>query len=334
MEVQGDFNTLPWEFDVQCEQCGKTYTTTKYRYTHNAHNFCSKKCSGDYKKKQTVPNCECVICHKPLHRKPSYINSTKNITCSYECCYKLKQITMAGENNHQYGLKGEINSSFKNEKRITVYGYNDILNWEHPFHNSSGRVFEHRIVAEKFLLDDINSIEINGIRYLRPEFTVHHIDFNRQNNNINNLCVMRKESHTSFHKYVTKYIVNQNGETKIMQKINNNLSKEKLSFLLKEYIKTYNVYYHMIDSIKLVDKDELDIPIVDDIKSKISMKSTKILTVKDIREILNTSQEKTYKIINRVDFPKFKMGHKYLISSEKFYEYICNKCGLQTNNKK
>ena len=53
---------------------------------------------------------------------------------------------------------------------------------------------------------------------------------------------------------------------------------------------------------------------------------TKYLTTKDVRSILGFSENKTYAIINRPDFPKMKIGRQYLIPEDKFYEYMDSKC--------
>jgi len=70
---------------------------------------------------------------------------------------------------------------------------------DHPFKNSDGFVFEHRLIAEEHLLDSENSIEINGKRYLSPKYVAHHINFNRLDNSVENLKVMKKEDHIRFH---------------------------------------------------------------------------------------------------------------------------------------
>ena len=44
-----------------------------------------------------------------------------------------------------------------------------------------------------------NSIEINGKKYLKKEYTVHHKDMNRKNNKLSNLQVMTLKEHTSLH---------------------------------------------------------------------------------------------------------------------------------------
>ena len=43
--------------------------------------------------------------------------------CSKECSIELRKIRMSGENNHQYGLKGALNSSYKGGEKINVGGY-------------------------------------------------------------------------------------------------------------------------------------------------------------------------------------------------------------------
>jgi len=82
---------------------------------------------------------------------------------------------------------------------MTNYGYIKIRCLEHPFKDCDGFVFEHRLVAEKYLLNDKNSIEINGKRYLKPEYDVHHLDKNKLNNNLDNLEVITKKKHCELH---------------------------------------------------------------------------------------------------------------------------------------
>ena len=325
MEVPENFDELPWEFETTCDWCGKTFLTTKQRYKSNKHTCCSRKCDAELKRSQTKSNCSCVVCGKPLHRKPSYLKDTKNVTCSYECCYKLKKITMIGKNNHQYGLKGKLNSSYKNDIVITAFGYKSVTAWEHPYHDYGGRVLEHRLIAEQYLLDEINSIEIDGKRYLRPEFIVHHIDFDKLNNNVANLCVLRKETHVSFHNSLNTIIRSDNGDIKQVINEADSNNKEKSYDKLKEYITKYNVYYHTVDSMNLVEYDEVDIPIIDDIKNKCITTESKLLTVKDVQKILNIVEPKVYSIFNRQDFPKFQIGNKYFVPENEFYEYVNSK---------
>lgn len=89
---------------------------------------------------------------------------------------------------------------YKKKKHILYrQGYRLIKCADHPFADSKGFVKEHRIVVEQYLLNDDNSIIINGRKYLSSNFVVHHIDFNRLNNVPTNLLVMSISEHKSMH---------------------------------------------------------------------------------------------------------------------------------------
>ena len=144
-------------------------------------------------------NCTCPICGKTFHLKPSAVKKSKTHYCSKACHYKAKKEYMSGEKNHQYGLRGSKNSSWKTDRKITQYGYVQIRKLDHPFAGQHGWVFEHRIVAEQCLLTPENSIEINGQRYLRPEYEVHHKNFDRADNSPENLEVLTHKQHKTIH---------------------------------------------------------------------------------------------------------------------------------------
>lgn len=143
--------------------------------------------------------CKCEICGKEFQRKPSQVKKAKHCYCSQKCHYEGKKEYFSGKNNHQYGLKGSKNPSWKSDRRESHYGYWMVRVLDHPFHADQDFVFEHRLIAEKFLLNDENSIEINGKRYLSPEYAVHHKNFDRMDNRVENLVVMTKQEHQSMH---------------------------------------------------------------------------------------------------------------------------------------
>ena len=144
-------------------------------------------------------NSICPICGKEFYVKPSQKKKCKNNYCSKECLYESTRIRMSGENNHQYGLRGKENSSWKGGVRKSSYGYNLVYCPEHPFANGDGYVFEHRLVAEKHLLTEENSVVVDGKRYLSREYCVHHINENRTDNRAENLIVMKKGEHVAMH---------------------------------------------------------------------------------------------------------------------------------------
>ena len=106
---------------------------------------------------------------------------------------------MLGENNHQFGLKGSNNPTWKSDEKINRSGYRMIRVLDHPFKNCDGFVLEHRLVAEKYLLTDENSVIIDGKKYLDPNLEVHHIDGNRLNNSPSNLLILTHEQHRQYH---------------------------------------------------------------------------------------------------------------------------------------
>lgn len=91
------------------------------------------------------------------------------------------------------------------KRKIRFYRHYKLIRCEeHPFANKDGFVFEHRLVAEKYLLNENNSEIINGKKYLSPNFSVHHIDFDKSNNSPENLLVMTKSKHKSLHNSIKK----------------------------------------------------------------------------------------------------------------------------------
>lgn len=164
---------------------------------------CSKKCMGNLMKKvshdRKLPNVKCVICGKDFWRKPSHLERVKQSTCSKECKNSLSKKRMSGMGNHQYGLKGKDNPTWKSDIRISEHGYRLIRDLNHPFRTLSDFVLEHRLIAEKYLLNAENSVEVDGKTYLNPSLEVHHIDEDKLNNSPENLLVLTKSEHMKLH---------------------------------------------------------------------------------------------------------------------------------------
>ena len=195
---------------VKCDFCNKEFYCHTNRLKKRQNIFCSKKCEGNFRKNVTKENknCICDTCGKAFHKAQNKIRNHN--FCSQECEKIWRQEYYKGKNNSQYGLKGKLNSSWKSDERISVYGYKLIRCSEHPFANTDGFVFEHRLIAEKYLLTDENSVSINEKRYLNPQYIVHHLDFDRQNNNPFNLKIMTLPEHTKMHQSLQTDINLQN----------------------------------------------------------------------------------------------------------------------------
>lgn len=187
----------------KCINCGKDIleiNTKKY-----PKKFCSYGCYEEWNKFNKEPNCKCSVCGRLIYIKPSRLKKVKNgITCSKDCANILKSEYMKGENNHQYGLKGELNASFKGiEITKSNHNVNDILVYcpEHPFKRSDNRVKKHRLIIEENynLFNPDYFLKIEGKMYLKPEIDVHHINGNHDDNSINNLELLTRSKHTTEH---------------------------------------------------------------------------------------------------------------------------------------
>lgn len=186
-----------------CKQCGKSFTVIKCR-EHTAK-FCCKECAAAALK---APNdTVCDFCGKSFHMKKCQkerYQRNMGTFCSRRCLNEYRKVWFIGDNNHQSGLKGHLNPSFKgveipkkNHNNIDIFIYEP----SHPYANKDGRVLKHRLVVEQnYELFDKSFFErINGWVVLKKEVIVHHIDKNHSNNDIFNLDVLYRGEHTRLH---------------------------------------------------------------------------------------------------------------------------------------
>lgn len=198
-----------------CKNCGKEIINPTKSMPKG---FCSYGCYEQWTKFNKTPNCECTVCGRKMYMKPSRLKRVSHgITCSIECASLLKSEYMMGKENHQFGLKGNLNSSFKDKDLPqNNNGLIDIMVYvkDHPFGNRNGRVKKHRLVVEQnyHLFDSIYFMEIGGKFYLKPEIDVHHKDFNHDNNDISNLIPLTRREHTSIHNKEKEIIRNSLGQ--------------------------------------------------------------------------------------------------------------------------
>lgn len=145
--------------------------------------FCSQKCSGKQKsenKKGPTKNFKgiCFNCNSEFE---TYKSPSRDMPkfCSLKCI---------GESQ-----KGEKNPAYNGGKYI-CNGYYTLFMPNHPFRDVKNMVYEHRFVMECKL----------G-RYLTNKECVHHIDFNKLNNEPNNLMLFASNSeHLKYHNQLKK----------------------------------------------------------------------------------------------------------------------------------
>lgn len=199
-----------------------------------------------------TPNYKCVICDKEMYVRPNQLlkNSGWGFTCSKECGIINRSKHTKGKSNHQFGLIGEKNSSFKTGRRISNYGYVLIYKPEHNRKNCNGYVFEHILIMESKIG---RSLKYYGDKNKNNE-VCHHIDRNRQNNDINNLQLMTMSEHLKIHMEEdrerslkagkTNSILNEKQVEEIRELLLKNISQ-------KEIGKKYDCSQSVISAIKL-----------------------------------------------------------------------------------
>lgn len=97
----------------------------------------------------------------------------------------------------------------------TKQGYIVVSFVSHPYCNSSGYVYQHRLVMEEHL----------G-RYLLPEEIVHHKDGNRSNNKISNLTLFSSQSeHLSNAQHLSQRVMKAAMSLKTQAKLEKFLEK-------------------------------------------------------------------------------------------------------------
>ena len=90
--------------------------------------------------------------------------------------------------NRSEARKRDKASNWKGGTRKTAGGYRQLLMPEHPRSDKSGYVMEHIVVWEQ---------ETGMI--LPPGFCIHHLNGDKTDNRIENLCVMLHKAHTVYH---------------------------------------------------------------------------------------------------------------------------------------
>jgi len=188
-------------------ECANCHKEVEIRHKHRVsleNIFCSRECSSEYIKNKNL-NCTCPVCGKKFHRKPYELKrNNKHIPCcSMKCLSEYRKLKYLGENNPNYNNRGDKNPLFRGDALIHG-GYRWLYVPEHPFTVECGRVREHRIVAEKYLLTDECSVEINGKKYLSPEYDVHHINQDKLDNRLENLQILTRSEHQKLHHRLKK----------------------------------------------------------------------------------------------------------------------------------
>ena len=187
---------------TKCQNCGKEFSVWPSRMKADVV-CCSVKCASEYKIAHRTMNAVCPICEKQFYVKKYHLEKFKMVCCSRDCSLELRRIRMTGENNHQWGVCGDLNASFKGKFTVKK---NNRLTDVYAFVKGYARAKDGRVKIHNMIVEENHALfgekffeEINGRKYLKRGFEVHHIDGNHNNNETSNLMIVTRSQHTRIH---------------------------------------------------------------------------------------------------------------------------------------
>lgn len=163
----------------ECFNCGGTVTRARSKY-------CSNKCKTDYAVKNGILKkrikVSCVNCGKEHERIPAHVKDGRKCFCSKVCQNKYHSERLKGENNPRFkhgDWVGKVKdySNFKKYKGFTKKIRNSVIERDGNICKVCGKTKEE-----------------HGFN-----MHVHHIDYNKENNQLSNLICVCRQCHGKIH---------------------------------------------------------------------------------------------------------------------------------------
>lgn len=82
---------------VECENCGKSFPKSLAHVKRTRHNFCSRKCTGEFNRKKV--SVKCSFCGKIFEVTPFRKRQTTHHFCSDDCYRSWKSERFSGDGN-------------------------------------------------------------------------------------------------------------------------------------------------------------------------------------------------------------------------------------------
>lgn len=153
-------------------------------------------------------NRKCLVCAKDFYSKPSWINKGGGKYCSVQCRALAKR---KGEVVRCFNCKKEVYKSLKDLKKSKSKNYfcgrECSLKWNASLHigedssNWKGGKSSYKSILSR---EEVKkACVLCGKDYLKI-LSVHHLDQNRNNNNVRNLVWLCQNCHFLVHHYSTE----------------------------------------------------------------------------------------------------------------------------------
>ena len=155
---------------------------------------CSRKCKDKWWSATKIPLAvqACKGCGKEF--KEHVARMSKRVFCSVQC-KRVFSSTAA--------RPGKSNSNWKGGVAYHADGYRYLSAPSHPLSGGRSYVFEHRLVMEKWLIENDPESpfleDLNGVKVLNQKIVVHHRNGGKLDNSISNLECMTKSQHRRHH---------------------------------------------------------------------------------------------------------------------------------------
>jgi len=153
-------------FEAICEYCDNVVLVTDNR--RNGIHFCNRDCYDSYRTENKYLTIECDFCGKEIVKQVSRVKQRPHSYCSSECQHKHFGKLYQGEDAP--GWKGGV--SFEHYPK----------EWNNQL---------KQLIRER----DNNTCQLCGASDIERVLHVHHIDYNKKNNELNNFITLCNVCH-------------------------------------------------------------------------------------------------------------------------------------------
>lgn len=161
--------------DSVCIQCGNTFPVKSYNKAHNTGKFCSDACYRESRKKDKIITV-CPTCGKQNERNASRVKQGWGIYCNVVCYGAALSIAMEGENHPNWN------------------GGSSYIEYPTSFTPRLKRVIKE-LHQHKCGNPECNKPEYMNIKECGYKLAIHHIDYDKQNSNPENLIPLCSTCH-------------------------------------------------------------------------------------------------------------------------------------------